>query len=83
MFFRGNTMRGGMNCPLADIQVTTVTKAPLSAEASLCTFFLPLRVKTFVALYCTQVIPVSSTLNILFAEKFILLIQLLIYQKIF
>jgi hypothetical protein len=50
--------------------VTTVTRAPLSAEEWLATWRFPLKLMTFDVLCCTTVIPVSFTLKSLFGENF-------------
>lgn len=63
LFFIGNTINGGTNCPTTDMHVTTVSKDPRSAEDSLCTSFLPFTVRILSILCCTVVMPVSSTLN--------------------
>ena len=62
----GNMINGGIYIPVAFIQATTVIRFPFSADVKEAICFLCLMRTTLLCL-CTFVIPVTSTLNILWA----------------
>jgi hypothetical protein len=55
IYFLGNTINGGMKCPLGLIQLTTVTRDPRSADSTEENGRLPFNPKIFVCLCCTIV----------------------------